>query len=191
MKVKEIKYLIPPRDIMNDCLDVFVTLENDDSYLIEVTTPKFFYTLMEKSKSDFLEPQYPYIIVSKLTDEIIKAAIQAYIDTEDDSFWLKFYHITATLNIEDINEILYRKEKENTELDAKIDAEIEAEDYPFLGKRKKFDLDFHHQLEQYFPDWKERMDYQKKQEEFYKSAMKRKREIKRLRLLDNKDWYSK
>lgn len=26
------------------------------------------------------------------------------------------------------------------------------EDYPFLGKRKKFDLDFHHQLEQYFPD---------------------------------------
>ena len=63
------------------------------------------------------------------------------------------------------------------------------EDYPFLGKRKK--LDFHHQLEQYFPDWKERMDYQKKQEEFYKSAMKRKREIKRLRLLDNKDWYSK
>ena len=65
------------------------------------------------------------------------------------------------------------------------------EDYPFLGKRKKFDLDFHHQLEQYFPDWKERMDYQKKQEEFYKTAMKRKREIKRLRLLDNKDWYSK
>ena len=49
------------------------------------------------------------------------------------------------------------------------------EDYPFLGKRKKFDLDFHHQLEQYFPDWKEQMDYQKKQEEFYKSAMKRKR----------------
>jgi len=35
------------------------------------------------------------------------------------------------------------------------------------------------------------MDYQKKQEEFYKSVMERKREIKRLRLLDNKDWYSK
>ncbi len=26
------------------------------------------------------------------------------------------------------------------------------EDYPFLGKRKKFDLDFHRQLEQYFSD---------------------------------------
>jgi len=37
------------------------------------------------------------------------------------------YHITATLNIEDINEILDRKEKEDMELEAKIDAEIEAE----------------------------------------------------------------
>ena len=26
------------------------------------------------------------------------------------------------------------------------------EDYPFLGKRKTFDLDFHRQLGQYFPD---------------------------------------
>ena len=36
--------------------------------------------------------------------------------------------MTATLKIEDINEILYRKEKENTKLETKIDAEIEAED---------------------------------------------------------------
>jgi len=59
------------------------------------------------------------------------------------------------------------------------------------GKSKKFNIVFHRRLEKYFPDWKERMDYQKKQEEFYKSAMKRKKEIKRLRLLDNKDYYTK
>ena len=35
--------------------------------------------------------------------------------------------MTATLKIEDINEILYRKEKENIELEAKIDAEVKAE----------------------------------------------------------------
>jgi hypothetical protein len=35
--------------------------------------------------------------------------------------------MTATLKIEDINEILDRKEKENIELEAEIDAEIEAE----------------------------------------------------------------
>jgi hypothetical protein len=35
--------------------------------------------------------------------------------------------MTATLKIEDINEILDRKEKENIELEAEIDAEIEGE----------------------------------------------------------------
>ncbi len=127
MKIKEISYLDPQVDLENDCLDVFVTLENDDCYLIEVTTPKFFYTLMEKFKSNFVPPSYPYIIVSKLTDDIIRAAIQEFIDTKEDSYWLKLYHMTATLKIEDINEILDRKEKENIELEAKIDAEIEGE----------------------------------------------------------------
>ena len=56
MKIKEISYLDPKVDLENDCLDVFVTLENNDDYLIEVTTPKFFYTLMEKSKSNFVPP---------------------------------------------------------------------------------------------------------------------------------------
>ena len=123
MKIKKISYLDPQLDLENDCLDVFVTLENDDYYLIEVTTPKFLYTLMEKFKSNFVPPSYPYIIVSKLTDDIIRAAIQEFIDTKEDSYWLKLYHMTATLKIEDINEILYRKEKENTELEAEIEAE--------------------------------------------------------------------
>lgn len=132
MKVKEVKYLIPPTDSVNDCLDVFVILEDDYctdefSYLVEVTTPQFLSASMGKFKGDFLPPGYPYIIVSKLTDEIIQAAIQAYIDTEDDSYWLKLYHILHTLDIEDINEILYRKKQENIELEAKIDAEVEAD----------------------------------------------------------------
>lgn len=61
-----------------------------------------------------------------------------------------------------------------------------------LGKRKKIDIVFHRQLEQHFPDWKARMDYQKKQEEFYKLAMKRKEEIKRVRIMfDTKSFYIK
>ena len=70
-------------------IDVFVTLENDDYYLIEVTTPKFFYTLMEKFKSNFVTTEYPYIIVSKLVDEIMKSAIQEFIDAEEDLYRLK------------------------------------------------------------------------------------------------------
>jgi hypothetical protein len=50
------------------------------------------------------------------------------------------------------------------------------------GKRKKFNLAFHRRLEKTFPDWEERMVYQKKQEKFYKSAMAKEREVKRLRI---------
>nr|AZJ16661.1 hypothetical protein [Seminavis robusta] len=127
MRIKEISYLDPRVDLENDCLDVFVTLENDACYMIEVTTPKFFYTLMEKFKSDFVPPSYPYIIVSKLRDEIIRAAIQEFINAKEDSFWLKLYHITPTLKIRDINEILERKEKENIQLEAEVEGEIEGE----------------------------------------------------------------
>ena len=64
MKIRKIKYL----NLVNDSLDVFVTLENDDSYLVEVATPQFLSTLMEKVESDFV----PYIIVSKLTELLYK-----------------------------------------------------------------------------------------------------------------------
>lgn len=60
-----------------------------------------------------------------------------------------------------------------------------------LGKRKKFDIVFHRRLEQCFPDWKERIDYQKKQEEFYKLAMKKRKELKKIKALDNKSYYTK
>jgi len=132
MRIKEIKYLLPPTDLVNDCLDVFVTLEDDYctgefSYLVEVATPQYLSALMERLESDFLPPRYPYIIVSKLTDDIIKASLQSFINTRNDSYWVKLYHLTATLEIEDINEILYRKKQENIELDAEIEAEIDAE----------------------------------------------------------------
>jgi hypothetical protein len=133
MKIKKISYLVDPTDLIDNynCLDVIVSLEDphctdEFSYLVEVTTPQCLLAIMEKSESGFLSPGYPYIIVSKLTDEIIDAAIQSFIDTEDDSYWLKLYHTTATLTIEDINEILYRKKQENIVLDAKIDAEFDA-----------------------------------------------------------------
>ena len=75
---------------------------------------------MEKFKSDFVPAGYPYVIVSKLTDEVIRSAIQEFIDAKEDSYWLKLYHVTATLKIEDIKE-------KNIELEAKIDTKIEGE----------------------------------------------------------------
>ena len=59
------------------------------------------------------------------------------------------------------------------------------------SKRKKFDLVLHARLMKTFPDWEQRMGYQKKQEEFYKSAMRKKREIERVKNLDNTRYYTK
>lgn len=66
-------------------------------------------------------------------------------------------------------------------------------DYNYLisGKIKKFDLVFHTRLMQTFPDWEARMNYQKKQEELYKSAMKKKNELKKIRMRDNPKFYTK
>ena len=68
VKIKKIEYLIPPRDIFNDALDVFVSLEDDYCtdgfcYFIEVATPQFLATIMEKENNAFLLPDYPCIIV--------------------------------------------------------------------------------------------------------------------------------
>ncbi len=58
-------------------------------------------------------------------------------------------------------------------------------------KRKKIDPTFHRKLEQHFPDWDDRIAYQQKQEKFYKSAIRKKREIRRLRLQESDDLYTK
>ena len=131
IKIKKIKYLIPPRDIFNDALDVFVTLDDDYCtdgfcYFVEVTTPQFLSTIMDKENNAFLLPDYPCIIVSKLTDDIIKTAIESFINSDDEVRWLKLYHIIPKLDIQEINEILYRKKQEDIELDAEFEAESDT-----------------------------------------------------------------
>ena len=135
MQIKEISNVQAPNDLVSAAVDIIVTLEDSSGkeflYLVEVTTPQFLVRMMEKAESKFskfLEPGYPYIIVSKLTDDIIKTAIQAYIDEEDNVYWLKLYYLIPKLDMEEIDEILNRKEKEELELEAKIDAKYELED---------------------------------------------------------------
>ena len=51
---------------------------------------------MDKEKTNFSEPGDPFIIVRKLTKEIITEAIEAY--ASDDAYWLKFYHFAGEVN---------------------------------------------------------------------------------------------
>ena len=88
---------------------------------------------MKSEKSYFLSPDYPCIIVSKLTDDIIRAAIESFInpkdsiDSDDELRWLKLYHVIPKLTIQEIDEILYRKKEEDIKFEAELDAEFEDE----------------------------------------------------------------
>ena len=104
-----------PTDIYNDWVDVFVTLEDDDSdleYWFEVTTPQALASYMDEKNRRFLEPLYPFIVVRELTPEVIKEAIEAFLIEEEDGFWFKLYYSNPLLTIEDLNLIIDRHEKE-------------------------------------------------------------------------------
>ena len=58
-----------------------------------------------------------------------------------------------------------------------------------VGSRK-MDSDLHRRLERHFPDWEDRMAYQEKQAKCYKSALIKKKEIIRLRMIDDSSLYS-
>ena len=60
-----------------------------------------------------------------------------------------------------------------------------------ITNKRKFDLTFHRKLEKHFPDWEDRMNFQKKQENFYKSAMKKQAELRRTRMIDMSNRYTK
>lgn len=83
---------------------------------INVATPQFFISEMAKSKTGFAEPDSPVIIVSELTKQTVWNAIDVYINEEDDGYWVKLYHVSATLEIEDLDKIIDRKIQKSREL---------------------------------------------------------------------------
>ena len=101
-----------PSDIYNYLVDVFVTLEDDSEYWLDVTTPQFLVSYMDKRKENFLDPSYPFIIVRELTPEVIKEAIEAFIIERKDGFWFKLYYSMPYFTIDDLNLIIDRHEKE-------------------------------------------------------------------------------
>lgn len=87
-------------DIENSNIDVFVELEDEledaYTYTVVVATAKNMEYLMDKKKMNYFGPSHPFIIVKKLTEEIITEAIQAY--ASDDAYWLKLYHFAGHID---------------------------------------------------------------------------------------------
>ena len=58
---------------------------------------------MDKNKTDFFEPGYPFIIVRKLTKEIIEEAVKAY--AENGAYQLKLYHFAGEIDTAVFNKL--------------------------------------------------------------------------------------
>ena len=96
-------------DIYDDNLDVFVELQDGSEYTVIVGTPKNFLTLMNRQEMDFLEPGCPFIIVRKLTIEVIEKEIHAH--TQDNAYWLKLHHFSESIKSDMFNELQEDQDK--------------------------------------------------------------------------------
>ena len=114
MLVKNISFVIPLtdiEDIYDDNIDVGVELEDGSEYTVMIATPKNFLTLMNKNEMDFLEPGCPFIIVRKLTMEVIEKAIHAHL--QDDAYWLKLHHFSANIDSDMFDKLQKYQDKES------------------------------------------------------------------------------
>jgi len=65
---------------------------------------------MEQEKINFIMPDTPKIIVRKLTEQIVREAIQAY--PENDGYWLKLFQFGDDIDISVLNKLEAEHRKE-------------------------------------------------------------------------------
>jgi hypothetical protein len=96
MKVLDICILDDLKEINIESynIDVFVQIDDGYTYKLSFATPKYLEFYMDKEKMDYYEPGPPFIIVNKLTPEIIEQAIKAFAK-EAGGYWLKVYHFAG------------------------------------------------------------------------------------------------
>lgn len=88
MKVISMKYPTSLKEChQDDNIDVFVTLENQRTYCMTVTTIKWLENYMKETHKKYLEPGTIDLIVEKIDSQIIEETIKEY--AKDDAYWLK------------------------------------------------------------------------------------------------------
>ena len=87
------------KDRYNGNTDVYVKLEDGFSLSITVRTPKNLEFLMKKDKINFFEPGPAWVIVQKLTTEVIHEAVEAYMNDRPDGYWLKLSYFGNDIDI--------------------------------------------------------------------------------------------
>lgn len=88
--VKNLKILEEITDISNDFIDVCFEDNDGYTYTLSVCTPEYLSSEMERTNTNFWEPGADYIVVRKLTKDILMETFQAY-EEEDDGCWLNIH----------------------------------------------------------------------------------------------------
>ena len=86
------------KDPFNSNVEVFVTFKDGLTVTIIVGTPQNLEYQMTKIQSNFYGPGLPWVIVKELTPEIINEAIQGYMDSCPNGYWLKLYYFWNDLD---------------------------------------------------------------------------------------------
>ena len=105
------------KDIYNANTDVCIKFENGFCLNIIVGTPQNLQYLMEKEEVNFWEPSFPWVIVQKLTKEIIHEAIQAYKDAKPNEYWLKLDYFVTDIDIAVFDKLQTQEIKKSAELE--------------------------------------------------------------------------
>jgi len=104
MKVKEIYIVNEIENIYNDSTDVIITLDDGFKYGTVIRTPANLLSLMKAENANFMSPGENFIIVKKLTPEVIQEAVKAFVE-ERDAYWLKLLHVESYFDIETLNNL--------------------------------------------------------------------------------------
>lgn len=104
MKIKKIQVVTEIENVHDGSADVNVTLNARFTYVIEVATPQSLISTINETNQPFIEPGETYIIVKKLTPEIIEKVIRAFVK-ENQAYWLKLLHISSYFDNETLNNV--------------------------------------------------------------------------------------
>ena len=69
-------------DDRNDNIDVCVTLENGAAYTVVFVTPANLEALMQKDGVSHMDPRFRFIVVERLSEDIVKAVIKDLVSDE-------------------------------------------------------------------------------------------------------------
>ena len=95
---------------------------------------------MEKDEVNFWEPGLPWVIVQKLTKEIIHEAIQAYKNARPNGYWLKLYYFATDIDITVFDQLQAQEIKRADKLELQVGLDDLKAKINKLEKLEKSDL---------------------------------------------------